>query len=803
MAGGVERPGPAFLGMPEPVGKYELRAALGTGAFGTVYLGYQRDLDRAVAIKELLPRFAADPGYIERFRGEAAVMARLNSARCVRVYDFLEVDGRALLVSEFVDGASLEAVIEHSGRLTPEQALGVLKGALSGLADANREGLVHRDVKPANLLADRDGVSKLADFGQAYAVGGEDLFGGGATGTAAYMSPEQVRRADVDHRSDIYSCGAVLFELLAGRAPFVGDSPTAVMRMHLEQAPPDLRKVARDLPQGVARLVQRAMAKDPAERPADADQLLLELEAAAVAGYGSDWESRSSIRRLVEAAALALGLLGLGAALGTTTAGAAAAGSATVGGTTVGSAGAGSAAGGSGAATGTSAAGSNAVGGSGASAGGAAATSALGRFATPLALGVAAVILVGALLAALAHVGPFAPPPGGLATSLADAFGPALAGGAGGQGNTASGVPSFFAGPNGTVVERVAFTSPASVPLGFSYCDAFTCGNSDNVDCIGNSYVPSFGGAVPLSVRLAPPPGVKIDRALVSAGPAPGADTALALFDAASPSGSRPSLLTAAPGLAPDGALALEFATPWRSAMEPHFNAKLARYCGFSKEQRAAFSSSYGSAYRNPYPIITVLVRWAAPSSLDGLKTSVSLNGAVREVPVAIAAGARRPGTPAVLLQGDPRWSATPEGHTTLGSSGTVATAVASILSALGTPTTPPMVAQDLIRSGAWKPASGTDWTGLVGYLNTRAAATEIDLPEAAANARAGRLALAALTDGGGGPGRETVVVVSGYNAARDTFTVIDPRLGQLEWSWDRVADANPWIVAVDPRPAP
>ncbi|GAC1578928.1 MAG: hypothetical protein NVS3B24_11900 [Candidatus Dormibacteria bacterium] len=772
---GATEPALVFLGVPEPVGKYDLRAVLGQGSFGTVYLGYQRDLERAVALKELHPRFAANPGYLARFRAEAEIMARLNSPHCVRVYDFLEIGGRALLVSEFVDGASLQAVIEVSGPLTPEQALGVMKGALAGLGDANQAGLVHRDVKPANLLADRDGVSKLADFGQAYAVGSRDLPGAGVTGTPAYMSPEQVRGEVVDHRSDVYSCGAVLFELLAGRAPFVAENPAAVMNMHLESAPPDPRLLDRTLAPPVARLVQRAMAKDPGRRPGGARELLAELEAAAVKGYGADWETRASIRHLVEAAALALGLLGLGSAMLAQAGGGNAAGATTVGGTTVGSA--------SSASTPVRP------------------TPAAGRRlpGRPLALAAVAaalVAMVGLGTLAVTHTGPFSAV-SQVQPSLVAAFGPAAFAAAV---EAPSGTPVFTAGPAGSVVERVTIVSPATVPLSFAYCDAFVCGNSDNIDCIGNSYVPGFGSAVPLTMTLGPPPGSRLEKALVSAGPAPGVDTALAVFDPGG-GGETPShLLAGAPQVGSDGSLRLEFATPWRKALQPHYDAGRKRYCGFNAEQKASFTRSFGVTYSNPYPAITVLARWS-PAVQAGT-TSVVINGASQNAATTTAPRPPPAGPVPVLLQYDARWAGTRAGATTIGSAGTVATAVAMALTALGLRAEPPAVAQDLVRAGAWDPSRGTDWERLVGYLNQRVAAGEVDLPAASVRAQGGAISLAALTDSSSGSPHEAMVVVTGYDPARDSFRVIDPRGGADTWGWDRIAAANPWLIALD-RKAP
>ncbi|MFN2466148.1 MAG: serine/threonine-protein kinase [Candidatus Dormibacteria bacterium] len=322
---------------------YILEATLGAGSSGTVYAADQPSLSRRVAIKELSPQLAGDPGFLAAFRAEAQLMATIDSAHCVRVFDFIEEGGIALLVCELVDGATLRQVLQHAGRLTPEQSLGVLKGALQGLEEAHVTGVIHRDVKPENILVDRDGVSKLADFG--LAIRGDDANAMVSSGSAAYMSPEQAAGEPVDPRSDLYSCGAILFELITGRPPYLAAEPLAVMRMHRTEPVPDAHSVNRSVPEAVAAVVARAMAKQPADRYPSVTEFLQDLESAAQAGYGRDWESRSSLISLVGAA------IGAGGATLAATGGAAAAGSGTaaaatgttivgaasVGGTTVGS----------------------------------------------------------------------------------------------------------------------------------------------------------------------------------------------------------------------------------------------------------------------------------------------------------------------------------------------------------------------------------------------------------------------------------------------------------------------------------
>lgn len=283
-------------------GQYQLQGTIASGATGTVYVAYQPGRQRHVAIKELSPALAQQPMFLERFREDARIIASLESINCVRGFEFFESDGRAFLVEEYIDGASLRRVLDRAGRLSPEQALGALKGALSGLGYAHSKGLLHRDFKPENILVDREGVAKVADFGQGLAVSGPGATGGRGEGTPAYISPEQVRGDKVDYRADVYSAGAVLFELLTGRPPYTADSPATVMQMHLEAPVPDPRASNPDIPDDVAFMVGKALTKDPATRQQSATAFINELDGAAAQGYGADWESRSSLQPLIAAA---------------------------------------------------------------------------------------------------------------------------------------------------------------------------------------------------------------------------------------------------------------------------------------------------------------------------------------------------------------------------------------------------------------------------------------------------------------------------------------------------------------------
>jgi tRNA A-37 threonylcarbamoyl transferase component Bud32 len=291
------------------IGRYDVEAEVGKGASGTVYRALRRDLGRRVAIKVLAQRLLRDQAFRDRFREEARILASLNHPNVVELYEFAEHDDEAYIVAEYVDGLSLRKVVKHARRLTPEQALGVLKGALSGLGHAHFSGLVHQDVKPDNILVDREGASKLVDFGQALRVTDASSGRTANLGTAAYMSPELCSGEPVDQRSDLYGAGVLLYELLTGSLPFSAAGAAQLMRKHVSAPVPDPRKLVPALPAPVAEMVMKALAKQPGERFQDADAFLLALESAAVAGYGEDWEKRASIKTVVASALAGAGLL--------------------------------------------------------------------------------------------------------------------------------------------------------------------------------------------------------------------------------------------------------------------------------------------------------------------------------------------------------------------------------------------------------------------------------------------------------------------------------------------------------------
>lgn len=283
-------------------GRYVVTGAAGSGSLGAVYRARHVELEREAAVKVLRAEVRASDAALAGLRAEAAALARLDHPNVVALYEFVEEPQRAWLAEQWVDGAQLDDILRAHGRLTPEQALGVVAGALAGLAHAHDHGVVHRDVAAANVLADLAGTSMLVDFGLAVPV--DDVRGtSGATGivgTPAYLSPEAARGEQVGRTGDVYSAAALLHHLLAGSPVFPGTAAQMVLAHRDQPAPP-----LPDHGPALADLLQRALAKDPAVRPPDAGAFLAELEDAAERAYGAGWRARSSIAGLVAATAAA------------------------------------------------------------------------------------------------------------------------------------------------------------------------------------------------------------------------------------------------------------------------------------------------------------------------------------------------------------------------------------------------------------------------------------------------------------------------------------------------------------------
>ena len=254
------------------VGKYRIVGQLGRGGAGVVYKAIDETLGREVAVKMLNPDLA-DSEVMTRFRAEATILARLNHPQIATIFELFRVDHDLLMVMEFVRGETLDKLSERLGPLEPERAAFVIDQILSALEHAHRAGVVHRDVKPANVMVTDEGGVKIMDFGIARVLGAEQkTVDGRLMGTPAYMSPEQVLGEEVDGRADLYSVGVLLYRLLAGALPFKADSALAMLQRQIRDEPISLHLQRPELPEWCEQIVRRALMKAPADRFQSAEE---------------------------------------------------------------------------------------------------------------------------------------------------------------------------------------------------------------------------------------------------------------------------------------------------------------------------------------------------------------------------------------------------------------------------------------------------------------------------------------------------------------------------------------------------
>ena len=260
-------------------GRYELTHLIARGGMAQVYRAMDRQLERPVALKVLFPELSVDRTFVERFRREAQAAANLSHPNIVPVFDWGEDDGSYFIVMEYVEGRPLSAVLRDPQPMPPRQIANIGAGVAAALAFAHRHGVVHRDVKPGNVLITPDGDVKVTDFGIARAMNTEESLTqtGAVMGTAAYFSPEQAEGKGVDSRSDIYSLGVVLYEMAVGRPPFTGDSPVAVASKHVRDMPVLPREANPTVPPALEAVIMKAMAKNPDDRYGSAEELRADL----------------------------------------------------------------------------------------------------------------------------------------------------------------------------------------------------------------------------------------------------------------------------------------------------------------------------------------------------------------------------------------------------------------------------------------------------------------------------------------------------------------------------------------------
>ena len=270
----ADRPAPIFGG------RYQLRRRIARGGMAEVFLAHDRMLDRPVALKVLFPELSTDRNFVERFRREAQAAANLSHPNIVSIYDWGEEQGTYYIVMELIDGRPLSTILKNEGPMLADRAADIGAAVASALAFAHKNGVVHRDVKPGNVLIDGAGNVKVADFGIARAKDSveDNLTQTGAVmGTATYFSPEQAQGLGVDARSDIYSLGVMLYEMVCGQPPFAGSNPVAVATKHVSDAPPRPRTVNPNLSAAFESIILTCLAKDPDDRYPNADELRADL----------------------------------------------------------------------------------------------------------------------------------------------------------------------------------------------------------------------------------------------------------------------------------------------------------------------------------------------------------------------------------------------------------------------------------------------------------------------------------------------------------------------------------------------
>lgn len=315
------RPGETDRWIGAHLDHFEVERLLARGGMGAVYLAHDQSLDRPVAVKVLPAELAHHPELQERFIREARAQARLNSPHVVHI-DYIgrtpAADGEPaslFFAMELVDGGALERVLDQGQVLAAEDARKYMIQVAEGLRDAEQAGIIHRDVKPGNLLIDRHGYIKIADFGVAKPIRDTDskiTQDGAVVGSPLYMAPEQAKGEPLDQRADMYALGCTFFHLLTGAAPFDGSTPLAVVSKHLTSPPPELSAVLPGAPKALSAVILRLMQKDPADRYASYDALIADLENAApqAVQYGGFWVRGAAVGIDMLLAGMLIGLLG-------------------------------------------------------------------------------------------------------------------------------------------------------------------------------------------------------------------------------------------------------------------------------------------------------------------------------------------------------------------------------------------------------------------------------------------------------------------------------------------------------------
>jgi len=260
-------------------GRYQIIEELGHGGMGTVYKVFDTDINEKIALKLLRPEIAQDRDTVERFSNELKLARKISHRNVCRMFDLGKAEGTTYITMEFVAGEDLKKFIRKTGQLGAGRAVSIAKQICEGLAEAHQLGVVHRDLKPQNIMVDEDGNARIMDFGIARSLRGKRITGAGVMiGTPEYMSPEQVEGKEVDERSDIYSLGVILFEMVTGHVPFEGDTAFTIGVKHKSERPRNPRELNAQLPEDLSRLILRCLEKDKGKRYQTAEELRTDLE---------------------------------------------------------------------------------------------------------------------------------------------------------------------------------------------------------------------------------------------------------------------------------------------------------------------------------------------------------------------------------------------------------------------------------------------------------------------------------------------------------------------------------------------
>jgi serine/threonine-protein kinase len=260
-------------------GRYEIIEELGKGGMGKVYRAEDKKIKEEVALKLIKTEIASDKKTIERFSNELKMARKIAHRNVCRMYDLGEEKGTHFITMEYVPGEDLKRLVRKVGQFSAGKTISIAKQVCEGLAEAHRLGVVHRDLKPQNIMVDEDGNARIMDFGIARSVKGKGITGAGVMiGTPEYMSPEQAEVKEVDQRSDIYSLGVILYEMVTGRVPFEGETPLSIAMKHKSEMPKDPRELNSQIPEDLSRVILRCLEKDKEKRYQSAGEVQSELE---------------------------------------------------------------------------------------------------------------------------------------------------------------------------------------------------------------------------------------------------------------------------------------------------------------------------------------------------------------------------------------------------------------------------------------------------------------------------------------------------------------------------------------------